>query len=182
MHTEGDERDARLWELAENLHRAELTVLERDLHVAEWVQLVSDKTSETSSPKNGRPGASAAASRELGVSERDVQRAVKVATLPEVAQDTAREVGLDNNRSALLAAGKAADPAAELRRLRAEKDAAEAAKHDRNADRIVRRDMASEFASWLRGRSDDADLPLLVSWLEGAKPKDVIACLRREAA
>jgi hypothetical protein len=161
--------------------------LERDQHVAEWIRLTEEKntvaTCDSIPRGRGQPESGVrAAARELGVAKDDAHRAVKVASLPEEAKDAAREVGLDNNRSALLAAGRTADPAAELRRLRAEKDAAEAAKRDRGADRTVRRDMASEFASWLRGRSDDADLPLLVSWLEGAKPKDVIACLRREAA
>lgn len=55
--------DARLWEIAENLHRSELTVQERADHVAEWVKLVSDKLSETSSAKGGRPGAAAIVSR-----------------------------------------------------------------------------------------------------------------------
>jgi ParB/RepB/Spo0J family partition protein len=31
--------DARLWEISENLHRAELTVLERAEHIAEWINL-----------------------------------------------------------------------------------------------------------------------------------------------
>jgi hypothetical protein len=36
---EGDKTEAKLWEIAENLHRAELTVQERSEHVAEWVKL-----------------------------------------------------------------------------------------------------------------------------------------------
>ena len=36
----GDEKDARIWEIAENLHRAELTALERAKHISEWVRLV----------------------------------------------------------------------------------------------------------------------------------------------
>lgn len=51
--------------------------------IAEWVRLteaklVSDKLSETPN-RSGRPGASAAASRELGLGERETQRAVKIA-------------------------------------------------------------------------------------------------------
>jgi hypothetical protein len=33
------EIDARLWEIAENLHVAELTELERAEHVTEWIRL-----------------------------------------------------------------------------------------------------------------------------------------------
>ncbi len=32
-----------MWEIAENLHRAELTALERDEHVAEWIALADRK-------------------------------------------------------------------------------------------------------------------------------------------
>jgi hypothetical protein len=121
-------------------------VLERDLHVAEWIRLTEERLPQvvSVSPGGGRghEGGVRAAARELGVNREDARRAAKVASLPEEAKDTAREVGLDNNRAALLAAGRTADPAAELRRLRAEKDAAEAAKRDRNADRTVRRDAA----------------------------------------
>src|SRR5690606_1456244 len=34
-----DEIEAQLWEIAENLHRAELTALERDEQVAKWIDL-----------------------------------------------------------------------------------------------------------------------------------------------
>src|SRR3954449_6897660 len=33
---EGQEREARLWEIAENLHRAELPAVERAEHIDEW--------------------------------------------------------------------------------------------------------------------------------------------------
>jgi ParB family chromosome partitioning protein len=35
----GSEPEARLWEIAENLHRAELTVLERAEHISLWIRL-----------------------------------------------------------------------------------------------------------------------------------------------
>jgi hypothetical protein len=41
-----DETDARLWEIAENLHRAELTALEHDEHVAEWIRLTERKLAQ----------------------------------------------------------------------------------------------------------------------------------------
>jgi hypothetical protein len=31
--------EARLWEIAENLHRAELSKVERDENVAEWIKI-----------------------------------------------------------------------------------------------------------------------------------------------
>ena len=54
-----DELDAELWEIAENLHRAELTALQRDEQVARWIEL-ADKKQKVSSqlakkPQGGRP-------------------------------------------------------------------------------------------------------------------------------
>jgi hypothetical protein len=34
--------EARMWEIAENLHRAELTVLERSDQIAEWIRLCDE--------------------------------------------------------------------------------------------------------------------------------------------
>ena len=71
--------DFRLWEIAENLHRCELTVLERSEHIAEWVRLTEEKQAAVSAqlaPKlsargrsgEGRPESGInAAVRELGV-------------------------------------------------------------------------------------------------------------------
>jgi hypothetical protein len=38
-----DEDNARLWGITENLHRADLTALERSGHIAEWVRLTKEK-------------------------------------------------------------------------------------------------------------------------------------------
>lgn len=96
--------DARLWEIAENLHRAELTKLERDDNIAEWIKITERVSSQVAKkPEGGRPeGGVNAAARELGVDKDDAYRAVKVASLSDEAKDAARETGLDNNRSALL--------------------------------------------------------------------------------
>lgn len=127
----GDEIDRQMREVAENLHRAELTSLERDEHIAKWAELtalqVSDKLSETEKSKGGRPGIAARAAKEIGVHERDVQRAVKVASLSDEAKQAARDVHLDNNRSALLEAASKPTVAEQV-----------AAIHQRNAGRVVK--------------------------------------------
>lgn len=126
-----DEVEARLWEIAENLHRAELTALQRDEHIARWIgltktkrqgssQLSTNQDHEQPAPdavsrqpdaKPGRPeGGVRAAARELGLSEPDARRAVKVASLSEEAKQAAVDAGLDDNRSALLAAAKESGP------------------------------------------------------------------------
>jgi ParB family chromosome partitioning protein len=99
--------EARLWEIAENLHRAELTKLERDEQIAEWIKIVErQKPAQSAQVSGGRglEGGLSAAVRELGVERTDAQRSVKVASLSEEAKEAAREAGLDDNRSALLEA------------------------------------------------------------------------------
>lgn len=109
------EEQARMWEISENLHRAELTVLERDEHIAEWIRLADLHSSQFATNESMRvdgrghrkAGGVRAASRALGIDKDDAHRAVKVASLSPEAKEAAREAGLDNNRSALLQIAKA---------------------------------------------------------------------------
>jgi ParB family chromosome partitioning protein len=113
--TDETEAQAKMWEIAENLHRAELSALERDEHIAEYDKLseVVDaekraQVAQVSKGGRGKTGGKSQAARELGVKRDDVRRAVKVAGLTPEAKEAARELHLDDNRSALLAASKAA--------------------------------------------------------------------------
>lgn len=125
-----DEDAARMWEIAENLHRAELTALERDEHVSEWIRLADIKSVEVSvqsaqKPQGGRPESGISkASRELNIERSDASRAVKVASLTNEAKEAARDAGLDDNRSALLdAASKSeAEQAERIRQIAQEKE------------------------------------------------------------
>jgi hypothetical protein len=70
--------DAKLWEIAENLHRAELTQLQRDGQLALWIELTNEKNIGANCADipqgRGRPnGGVNAAARELGVKRTDVQ-------------------------------------------------------------------------------------------------------------
>lgn len=119
--------EARLWEISENLHRADLTKLERDEQVAEWIS-ITERISSQNATKPGRPeGGVRAAARDLGVDKDDAHRAVKVASLTDEAKEAARETGLDDNRSALLTAARAPKErqSAVIRELARPKDAAE---------------------------------------------------------
>lgn len=79
--TQWNERVARRWEIAENLHRAELTKLERTEQIAEWINLTEKAAKEAAEkvssqvatkPKGGRPSVGVrAAARELGVDKDD---------------------------------------------------------------------------------------------------------------
>jgi len=113
---DGDETDFRLLEIAENLHRSELTALERAEHLREWVRLTAEKSSAQVGPvktrrADGRGGAVGeglnAAIKEIGITRQEGQRAVKIAEgqTPE-AKAAVVTKGLDNNQSVLLAVAR----------------------------------------------------------------------------
>jgi ParB family chromosome partitioning protein len=123
-----DETDARLWEISENLHRAELTVLERGEHIAEWVKLTEERREQQPAQlappvrKHGHAqegGGINAAVRDLGIDRTEAQRAVKIAALAPEAQETARDLHLDDNQAALLKAAKAPTAEAQVEVLQA---------------------------------------------------------------
>ena len=117
-----DDRHALMAEIAENLHRAELTALERAEHIAHWLKLKwgvqppAEKSPEAKGKGRGRPqGGRSAAAREIGISEPDARRSEKIAALPDEVKAEAKVLGLDDNQAALLKATVASDPVAVLR-------------------------------------------------------------------
>jgi ParB family chromosome partitioning protein len=188
---DGDEIDAELWEIAENLHRADLTVLQRSEQIARWLDLVEIKGAQVGHPGGEQPldkGISKLA-RQTGKSRQDIQRKRKIGGLADKAKDAARANGLDNNQSVLEGAASKPDEASQVAYLQAEADRRaaeqarrEAERHNRNQNRVIELTEAERFAEWLMERCDDSDVPMLVSWLEGVKPREVIAALRRQAA
>jgi ParB-like chromosome segregation protein Spo0J len=113
-----DDRDARLWTISENVHRAELPALEDAKQMAEFVALSNEKRKEErqgvqiaqpvlsdgrkAGQQHEQRGISAAA-RDLGVTREKVRRAQTIAALPERTKEAARDLGLDDNQAALLA-------------------------------------------------------------------------------
>lgn len=110
--------DARMGDISENLHRAELSPMERDEQIAEWVRLHDErvKRHDVAKPSGGRPeGGAAAAARELpGLTARTAQRAVEAAALPAEAKKAAAEAGLSQKDR--IAAAKATDPLAAVQK------------------------------------------------------------------
>lgn len=131
---EWDDITAEQWEISENLHRAELSDLDRKLQIARWTELEILKRDEVSGhfaqkPQGGRPeGGVSAASRELGIERTAVRRAVKIAgSLSGEAQDAIREAGLSNSQKALLAVASApqTEQVAKVHEIKAAKLAAD---------------------------------------------------------
>lgn len=104
------EDEAEMWEISENLHRAELTVVQRSEQVARWAELAS-KVYQVVTPLGGRQPRDEGirkAAKELNIGAMDVHRAVKIAALTPEAKAVAVERGLDNIQSALLEAARVA--------------------------------------------------------------------------
>ena len=118
-----NETDARLWEISENLHRADLTVLEHAEHVAEWTRLTQARTKvlQIATPAGGRQPAEKGvrqAARDLGLDASTVSRSVKIADIVPEAKKAAKDVGLDKNQTALLAVAKETTPTAQVAMVR----------------------------------------------------------------
>jgi ParB/RepB/Spo0J family partition protein len=112
-----DDIDAQLWEIAENLFRAELTVLERSAHVAKYVELVAVKDGQVDHPvaggKQPKDKGISRAARELpiaGQSEearrKEITRALDIDAICPDAKAAAKAAGVDDNQQALLKIAK----------------------------------------------------------------------------
>ena len=108
---DGDDTDARLWEIAENLHRKELNDLERSVYIAEWFELAKRQFGQVvQKPEGGRPeGGIAEAARLLPVpgktedgKRKTIERALKIAAITPEAKEAAAAAGLADNQHALL--------------------------------------------------------------------------------
>jgi ParB-like chromosome segregation protein Spo0J len=183
IYTEGTADEARMWEIAENLHRAELSVLERDEHVAEWLKLADVVFVQVEQkPKAGRPeGGISRASREIGVDRQDARRAKIVASLPDQAKEIAREAGLDENRAAMLRAGSEPNPAAQLAAMKREVELAEARKANAEIDKLVKERRVEAIKEWLARRLDVTEMHNLGEMLAGLCDP-ISKALLREAA
>lgn len=156
-----DDTDARLWEIAENLHRSELSVQERSDQIAEWVKLTDEKVSRQvdAKPQGGRPeGGIRAASREIGITEQASRRAIKIAAISPEAKEIAEAGGLADNQSALLEIAKASpdQQAAKASELAARKVRKPIGPSDppRNDFEVVNKEHRALVRAWENARSE----------------------------
>lgn len=183
-----DADDAALWEIDENFARAELTDAQRAEHHVRREEILKRKGLVKDAPKGGRPengdklsSYSEQAAASLGVDQRTVQR--DLARGKKIAPEVLAEVtGTDLDKGVVLdelARTPVAQQPARLDEIRARR---EAERVNREFNRTIALTDAEQFADWLLARTDLNELPTLICWLEGTKPRDVIAALRREAA
>jgi ParB family chromosome partitioning protein len=173
-----DDIEARLWTISENLHRTELSALERSEQVAEFAKLtrerlVRDLPMAGKAPQAGGGGVSAQvgprpqgaqlghpqryeqrgdslAARELGITRQEVQRAETIASLPDEVKAKAIETGLDRNQSALLQAAKAPTPEAQVEVLERRAERAPTLAPRPAALRNLENLAAGELARWIK--------------------------------
>jgi hypothetical protein len=129
-YIEGDETDARIVQIEENLFRKDLTALHHAELLSEWVGLAQKKGyisgQRVRKNKYGRPqGGLSKFARELPTVGRSfearrkiIQRATKIAAISSAAKVEARAAGLDDNQRALLIIAKAGGPKAQIKKAK----------------------------------------------------------------
>lgn len=133
---------AAMAEIAENLHRREITPLERADLQAKWAEVTSKACHEVSREvrgklKGGRPkGGIEKAARELGIPATNLRQSLKIASLSPEAKDAAKAFGLDNNQSALLEAAKHKEPEQQVEAIKQRVEAVEKPASSEPADLI----------------------------------------------
>jgi septum formation topological specificity factor MinE len=118
---EGNETDARICQLMENLYRADLTPLQRAEDVAELIGLVLENAKEVQvAPPGGQQphdrGIKKAA-KILGFTREEVRRSEAIAGISDEAKEKAKEEGLDKNQSALLKIAKEQGSEAQIAKI-----------------------------------------------------------------
>ena len=193
---DNDQDAADLWEIDENFARSELTDAQRADHHVRREEILVRRGVVKDAPRGGRPANgdklssySEQAASTLGVDKRTVQRDLARGKniSPEVLAEvsgTALDKGVVLDELAKTPKDEQRAKLAEitLRRQEAERARKEAEDVNRHTDRVIALTEAEQFAEWLMARTDLAELPTIISWLEGTKAKDVIAALRRQAA
>ena len=180
----GDERVARMWEISENLHRAELTPLEYDEQVVEWVKLVKLLEADPGfSGQNvqkkgrGRPkGGTSEAARKLPVKgktlaakRKTMERALEVDNMFPEAKDAVKKAGLDKNRSKYLKVAAEETLEAQLAKVQELTPHKSETKRKRNALRTKHKATKADLKTPLCAEDQKALEHLLKAWNDAAR-------------
>jgi ParB family chromosome partitioning protein len=114
----GGKTESRLWTIAENLHRAGLTALQRAESIKEWEKLIKER------PKVGQSGGRqpedkglSKVAKQLGTTREHIRRSRAVAALSAKAKKAAKAEGIEDNESALLKVAKEPTREAQVRKV-----------------------------------------------------------------
>jgi ParB-like chromosome segregation protein Spo0J len=117
----GDKIERQLWRIAENLHRAGLTKLQRAELVNKWVKLIKElakgeQVAQAGGKQPNDKGLSKAA-KQLGISREEVRRSKKIAGISSKAKTAAKTAGLDANQAAMLKVAKESTPEGQTKKV-----------------------------------------------------------------
>jgi ParB family transcriptional regulator, chromosome partitioning protein len=112
----------KLWTIAENLHRSDLTALQCAEHVAKWKRLVKklDGDEQVVEPGGRQPkdkGISRTA-KKLGITREKVRRSEAIDGISPKAKAAAKKAGLDRNQDALSKVAKKTTPEAQVAKVK----------------------------------------------------------------
>ena len=120
--TRGNKIEGKLWRIAENLHRADLTKLERAEFIKKWDALikVQAKGGHVAQPGGRQPNdkGTSKTAKQLGISRHTVRRSKRIAGISPKAKTTAKALGLSNNQSALTKVAKERTPWGQTQKVR----------------------------------------------------------------
>lgn len=175
-----DAIDSEMWEISENLHRCELSKLDRSENIDRWRDLSAAKVVQLAPPSGGAQPAERGlrkTAQELGIAREEVRQAEKIASIAPEAKQAARDAGLDDNATALLKAAKAPpqEQVAVIREIA-----------DRKANGLTKSrgaGMSRELASWraaeaiartLQQTLNREELTTFSLWLEQTTTSDIL--------
>jgi hypothetical protein len=95
---------AALWKIGENLHRVELSAMDRSDAITDWTRLLEKhgQVGQVSSGGRGNLGGLAQTSRTTGISRQELRRANKISAIETDAKVAIRSAGLSDNQARLL--------------------------------------------------------------------------------
>jgi hypothetical protein len=182
-----------MMEIAENLHRSELTKLEHDEQVAEWIRLVEQEQAERDATKEGelqlsqvgtvdrggrapdgnpREGGIRAAARELHIDKNQAHRAMKVDSLAPEAKEAASTADLltvaGGYGEVVVTRGVAAQPdrvclMTRRQQRQGDGDRREGGRHAARSVQHLRRGFRAKLGLGDGGRSGDGARPAAAS-------------------
>jgi hypothetical protein len=117
---DAEEVDRRIVELAANLHRLELTALQRAEYEAKWLQFFRARDGQVARPIGGRQPRDRGIGKtanQLRTTRRGIARSEKIANISAEAKSEAIRAGLDNKQAALLAIATMPTVAAQLQKV-----------------------------------------------------------------